>query len=58
MALAAIATVAKVAVGLSSNPIAWLSIIPLIFVGTTYYQYQNVDPETHPHDTPHVSNTY
>lgn len=55
MALAAIATVAKAAVGLSTNPVAWLSIIPLLFFGTTYYQYHMSDPETHPPDTTHVS---
>lgn len=53
--LAAIGQVAHYAVGLSTNPLTIIGLVPIFAAGLAFMRYVSVDPESHPINTRHVS---
>lgn len=55
--LAAIGQVAHFAVGLGSNPLTIIGLVPIFAAGLAFMRYVSVDPESHPTSIRYVSSS-
>lgn len=53
--LAALGQVAHIAVGIGSNPLAVIGLVPIFAAGLAFMRYISVDPESHPVNVRYVS---
>lgn len=56
--LLAIGQVANLAIGLTSNPLAILGLVPVFAAGLAFMRYISMDPEVHPRNTLNVRPDY
>ncbi|XP_072381732.1 glucose dehydrogenase [FAD, quinone]-like [Diabrotica undecimpunctata] len=57
-ALAAIGQIANLAIGVTTNPLALLGLVPVFAAGLTFMRYLSMDPEVHPRNTLNVRPEY
>lgn len=53
--LAALGQVAHIAVGIGSNPLTIIGLVPIFAAGLAFMRYISVDPESHPVNVRYVS---
>ncbi|XP_057669065.1 glucose dehydrogenase [FAD, quinone] [Diorhabda carinulata] len=57
-ALAAIGQVANFAIGITTNPLTILGLVPVFAAGIAFMRYLSMDPEVHPTNTMHIRPQY